>query len=148
MVKRKHHESYQLPESSLHPSWLRNVSNTREDPEPEWLAKDNLETNPIIIKPETVSHLAEQSQAPLLKTSLALSACVSPWTIHLQVLDKNPLSSPGKGSLFLQQSCCFLATHAGDQEGVIVGSSRQFQWTPMNHAFASWKGLSDPSPEI
>lgn len=34
--------------------------------------------------------------------SLALSACVSPPTIHFRVL-KSPLSGPGRGSPFLQQ---------------------------------------------
>ena len=29
--------------------------------------------------------------------SLALSAHVSPWTIHFQVLDKSPVSGPGRG---------------------------------------------------
>ena len=31
--------------------------------------------------------------------SLALSADVSPWTIHFWVLDKSPVSGPGRGSL-------------------------------------------------
>ena len=30
---------------------------------------------------------------------LALSAHVSPWTIHFQVLDNSPVSGPGRGSL-------------------------------------------------
>ena len=42
------------------PSWLSSVCATRKDPESERLAKDNLETNPITIKPETVSREAEQ----------------------------------------------------------------------------------------
>ena len=59
----------------------------------EGLAKDNPETNPITIKLETVSHMAEQfSWVPLPYCSpprhsfpiksLALSAYVSPQTIH------------------------------------------------------------------
>ena len=49
-----------------HPSWLGNGCTTRKDPESERLAKDNLETNPISIKPETTSHMAEQfSWVPL-----------------------------------------------------------------------------------
>ena len=48
------------------PSWLSKVWTTKKDSESEWLAKDNPETNPITIKPETVSHLAEQfSWVPL-----------------------------------------------------------------------------------
>ena len=34
------------------------------------------------------------------KKSLALSACASHWTIHFRVLDKSPLSGPGRGSPF------------------------------------------------
>ena len=79
----------------------------RKDSESEWLAKDNLETNPITIKPETASHLTEQfSWVPLpycfpprclfpIK-SLALSTHVSPWTIHFRVLDKSPVLGPGR----------------------------------------------------
>ena len=72
------------------------------------MAKDNPETNPITIKPETVSHVAEQFSwvplpycsppgCPFPIKSLALSAHVSPRTIHFQVLDKSPVSGPGRG---------------------------------------------------
>ena len=44
-----------------YPSWLSKVWTTKKDAESEWLAKDNPETNPITMKPEAVSHLAEQS---------------------------------------------------------------------------------------
>ena len=83
--------------------WVRpNMSQTRG------LARDNPKTNPITIKPETVSHVAEQvSWVPLLCyfpsghpfpiKPFVLSACVSTWTIHFQVLDKSPLSVPGRG---------------------------------------------------
>ena len=81
---------------------------TRKDSELEWLAKDHPETNPIIIKPETVSHGAEQFSwvplpycsslgCPFPIQSLALSAHVSPQTIHFQVLDKISVSEPGRG---------------------------------------------------
>ena len=70
------------------PSWLSNVYTTRKDSESEWLAKDNPETNPINIKPETVSHVAAQFswvplpycsplRCPFPIKSLALSARVS-----------------------------------------------------------------------
>ena len=66
---------------------------TRKDPESEQLAKDHPETNPITIKPETASHVAEQfSWLPLPSCSLpvhpfpvkslALSAGVSSRTVH------------------------------------------------------------------
>ena len=88
--------------SQWHPSWLSNVYATRKDRESELLAKDNPETNPITIKPETVSHAAEQfSWVPLPSCSppgrpfpiksLALLTHVSPQTIHLWVLDKSPV---------------------------------------------------------
>ena len=94
--------------SRWHPSWLSDLCATRKDSESERLAKDNLETNPINIKPETASHVAQQSSwAPLPSCSppgrpfpiksLALSARVSPRTIHFRVLDKSPLSAPGRG---------------------------------------------------
>ena len=92
-----------------HPSWLSNAcTTTQKDPESEGLAKDNLETNPITIKPETASHEAEQFSwvplpycsspgGPFPIKSLALSAHVSPWTIHFHVFDKSPLLGPKRG---------------------------------------------------
>ena len=72
------------------------------------MAKDNLETNPITIKPETASHAAElfswvplpccsPPRCPFPMKSLALSARVSPWTIHSRVLDESPVLGPGRG---------------------------------------------------
>ena len=54
--------SYHLPESFL----LASISAEQcvchqEGPWVKWLARENLETNPITIKPETSSHMAEQS---------------------------------------------------------------------------------------
>ena len=71
-------------------------------------ARGNLETNPITVKPETASRVAEQSSwvpspscsppgRPFPITSPALSARVSPRTFHFQVLDKSLLSGPGRG---------------------------------------------------
>ena len=70
----------------------------RQDDWPETTQK----ANPITIKPETASHVAEQlSWVPLPCCSLlersfpiksfALSVNASPRTIHFQVLDKSPL---------------------------------------------------------
>ena len=42
------------------PSWLSSA-HIRKDPESEWLARDNPETNPITITPKNASHVAEQS---------------------------------------------------------------------------------------
>ena len=99
--------------SLWHPSWLNKACTTRKDSESEWLAKDNLETNPITIKPETGSHVTKLFSwvplpycsppgCPFPVKSLAVSAHVSPWTIHFRVLDKSPGLGPGRGSPFLQ----------------------------------------------
>ena len=91
-----------------HSSWLSNVCATKMNPESEWLSKDKPETNPITIKPETWSHMAEQPSwvplpygsppgCPLPRKSLALSACVSPQTIHFWIFDKRHFSGPGNG---------------------------------------------------
>ena len=93
--------------SHWNPSWLSNACATRKDPESEWLARDNPETNLITIKPKTASHMAEHfswvplpccslPRCPFPIKSLDLLPCVSPWTVHFQVLDKSPLSGPGK----------------------------------------------------
>ena len=50
-----------------HPSWLNKACTT-------WLAKDNMETNPITIKPETGSQVAELFSWVPLPTALHLSA--------------------------------------------------------------------------
>ena len=94
-----------------HPSWLNKACTTRKDFVSEWLAKDNLETNPITIRPETGSHVAEQFWVPLpygslpghlfpLK-SLALSAHVSSDNSFPSVRQE-PTFGPWKGSPFLQ----------------------------------------------
>ena len=96
--------------SLWHPSWLNKACTTRKESESEWLAKDNLEANPITIK----AWDCEPGRAVLLGSltycsplgcpfpikSLALSAHVSPRTIHFWMLDKSPVSGPGKGSPF------------------------------------------------
>ena len=102
--------SYQTPRillTGIHLGWAVACA-TRKDPASDWLARDNPETNPITIKPETASQVAEQfpwvpllccslPRHPFPIKSLALSARVSPRTIHFQVLDKSPLSGPGRG---------------------------------------------------
>ena len=73
----------------------------------QWLAKDP-ETNLITIKPEPVSHASEPFPwaplpccslpgRPLLIKSPALSARVSPRTIHFWALDRSPLLGLGSG---------------------------------------------------
>ena len=101
--------SYHLPESFSLASFLaEQCVCTRKDSESEWLAKDNPETNPTTIKPETASHKAEKFSwvplpycsppgRPFPIKSLALSAHVSLQTIHFWALDKSPLLGPGRG---------------------------------------------------
>ena len=90
------------------PSWLNKTCTTRKGSESEGWAKDTPETNPITIKPETLSHGAELfSWVPLPSCSpprrpfpiklLAFSARVFPQTIHSRVLVKSPVSGPGRG---------------------------------------------------
>ena len=99
--------SYHLLESFSLEYILVEQCTTRKDPESEWLARDNLETNPITIKPETASHEAElfswipfpycsPPTRPFPIKSLALSARVSSQTLHSWVSDKSPLSGPGR----------------------------------------------------
>ena len=107
----RHHMSDRPPPrvllSGIHLGWTRHEppGRTRKS---EWLAQDNRETNPITIKPETASHVAELFSwvplpycsppgCPFPIKSLALPAHVSPQTIHFQVLDKSPVSGPGRG---------------------------------------------------
>ena len=95
-----------IPLTSIHLGWAMRAPPGKT--QLEWLAKDHMETNPITIKPETVSHAAEQFSwvplpycsppgCPFPIKSLALSAHVSPQIIHFQVLDKSPVSGPGRG---------------------------------------------------
>ena len=96
------HMSYQPPRILLAGIHLNNAQATGKDSESEWLARGNPQTSPINIKPETESHVAEQSSwVPLPCCSLpghpfpieflALSTCMSLWTNRFQVLDKSQL---------------------------------------------------------
>ena len=95
-----------IPLASIHHGWAMRAPPGKT--ELEWLAKDNPETNPITIQSETASHVAEQFSwvplpycsppgCPFPIKSLALSAHMSPRTIHFQVLDRSPVSGPGRG---------------------------------------------------
>ena len=100
--------------SLWHPSWLSNACATRKDSELELLAKDHLETNPITIKPETVSHASRGvllgSLTLLLSTrvpfpnkiSCFVSICVS-WDNSFPSVRQEPSFGPWKGPPFLQQ---------------------------------------------
>ena len=121
--ERGHASPYVLPTpriflAGIHLGWAmctppgRTLSQTMG--QARWLARDSPETNPTTIKPETASHVAEQfswvplpccppPRRPFPIKSLALSARVSPWTVHFRVLGKSPLSGrPWKESPFLQ----------------------------------------------
>ena len=99
--------------SLWHPSWLNKVWTTRKDSDSEWLAKDDLETNPMILKPETASHVAAvllgsltlllSAQGPLPnKISCFVSTCVS-LDNSFPSVRQEPSFGPWKGSPFLQQ---------------------------------------------
>ena len=123
--------SSHLPESfSLASILAEQGMHYQEYSEPEGLAKDNPEINPIIIKPKRARYVAElfswvplpywsPPRCPFPTKSLALSAHVSPWTIHFRVLDKSPVSGPGRGphscnklKVLVAQSCLtLLQTH-------------------------------------
>ena len=98
--------------SSIHLGWTRRAPPGRT-PELEWLAKDNLETNPITIKPETTSQAAEQfsgSLALLLSTRLPfpnknscfVSTCVFSDSSFPSVRQE-PSFGLWKGSSFVQE---------------------------------------------
>ena len=99
--------------SRWHPSWLSDACATRKDSESEWLAKDNLETNPINIKPKFQTmwqssppgfpYLLLAAWAPLPnKISCFVSTCVSLDNLSPCVRQELILG-PWKGSPFLQQ---------------------------------------------
>ena len=94
-----------IPLASIHLGWVMRAPPGKT--ELERLAKDHPETNPITIKPNIASHAAEQfswvplpycspPRCPFPIKSLALSAHVSPRTIHFRVLNKSPVSGPGR----------------------------------------------------
>ena len=113
----RHHLSDHFPESFSLASILAEQGvpcTIRKDSESEWLAKDNPETNPITIKPETASHEAEQfSWVPLLllstrapfpdKISCCVNTFVSSDNSFLNVRQE-PSFRPWKESPFLQQN--------------------------------------------
>ena len=112
--------------SLWYPSWLNKVCTTRKDSESGWLAKDNPETNPITIRSETASHVAElffwvslpyssSPSCPFPIKSLALSAYASPRTIHFRVLDKSAVSGPGRGP----PSCSNTTSNISNVETVV-----------------------------
>ena len=80
------------------------------DPESEGLARDNLETNPITIKPKTTSHAHGRavllvSLIPLLSTQVPLpnrASCFVSMRVSshnsFPTIRQGPLSSPGRGS--------------------------------------------------
>ena len=99
--------------SRIHLGWEmcappgRTLSQTKYGP--RWLSRDNLETNLIIITPETMSHTWQSSSpgfpypatlclsTPSNKASCFVSMRVSPWTIYFSVLEKSTLLGPGRG---------------------------------------------------
>ena len=104
--------SYVLQTSQNSPRWnpslLNDARATRKNSESERLARGNLETNPITVKPETASLVAEQFSCVLLTCcclprhpfpvkSLALSVCFFSHKSFLSIR-KEPTLGPWKGS--------------------------------------------------
>ena len=95
-----------------YPSWLRNKLGIRKGPESEWLARDNLETNTIAIKPEAASHAAElfswvplPCSSPLERLFPVVSCFVSTYVFSdssFLSVKEEPTLRPWKGSAFLQ----------------------------------------------
>ena len=123
-----------IPLASIHLGWAMSAPPGKT--ELEWLAKDHPETYPITIKPKTSSQAAEQYSwvplpfcpppgCPFPIKSLALSAHVSPRTIHFWVLDKSPASGPGRGP----PSCNSLVSPCPFQRGQTLPS-----WAHCCHA--------------
>ena len=104
------HMSYQPPRillSRIHLGWAMCAPPGRIPSQNDRLETTQKLTNSITIKSETASHMAEEfSWVPLTCCSpprhsfpikfLALSARVSPQTIHFWVLDKSTLSGSGR----------------------------------------------------
>ena len=99
--------------SLLDPARLSDACALRKDPNSEWLARDKPETNPMTIKPETVSHVAEKfslfplpscppPQQPFPIKSLAWTALLYLDNSFLSVRQE-PTLKPWKGSPFLHQ---------------------------------------------
>ena len=102
--------------SLWHPSWLNKMHTTRKDSESKRLPKDNAETNPITMNPETLNH-EPHGRAVLLgsltlllstrasfpnRVSCFVSTCVSSDNSFPSVRQE-PSSGPWKGPPFLQQ---------------------------------------------
>ena len=131
--------------SLWHPCWLNKACTTRKDSESEWLAKDNPETKPITIKPETASHVTELLSwvplpscsppgCPFPVKSLALSAHVSPRIIHFRGLDKSPVLGPGRGP----PSCYIVTAQTLSTFGIICYQKPGARF-PQNELFCGKK---------
>ena len=118
---------------------MSDVYATRKDPNSERLASNRPETNPMPIKPETASHVAEQlsqlpspshppPRQPFPIKSLALTAHISSDN-SFQVSDKSLLSGRGRGPPFLHQNhkpgenifqMCICAEGNGTHSSILV----------------------------
>ena len=140
--------SYHLPESFLLASILaEQCVCTRKDSELEWLAKDNPETNPTTIKPETWPQgrvllgpltLLLSTWAPLSnKISCFVSTRVSADNSFLSIRQE-PTLGPWKGSSFLQhfhEMQVYVRKHIKDAwMSNIAGPARRFQTRSMMHS--------------
>ena len=96
-----------------HPSWLKRCAPPGRTLESEWLAKNNLETNLILIKPKTARPLLLGSVTLLLYTRAPLPDKISCFAITCVFLNNSfpsvrqePTFGPWKVSPFLQYLYC------------------------------------------
>ena len=103
------HPLPRIPLANIHLGWVMRAPPVKTLNKNDW-PKTTRKLIPITLKPKTASHVAEQFSwvplpycsphgCPFLLKSLTLSAHVSPQTIHFRVLDKSPVSGPGRGFL-------------------------------------------------
>ncbi|XP_026969954.1 uncharacterized protein [Sagmatias obliquidens] len=160
LVRMSYQPTSQSP-SRWNPSRLSEACTTRKDPESERLARDSPETNPITVKPETVSHVessppgsphppARPPGRPCPVESLALPARVSPPTIQFRVLDEpspalEGVSLPAAVTLVrspyrkdLERSVCREVRMSPDKRG----KSRAASWSFQSHAGRRGEALS------
>ena len=84
---------------------------------------------PFAIHPGALSH---PPGCPFPIKSLALSAHVSPQTVHFRVLDKSTVLGPWKGSLFLQQMATLVGLFFAETDSLTTRSTQGPACLPMD----------------
>ena len=119
------------------------------------IGKGHPETNPITIKPDIAGHMAEQfswvplpycspPSCPFPIESLALSAHVSPRTIHFRVLDKSPVLGPGRGPPSCNRKKRVRQVCSGRQDAVVSRVAWDTWWGDVVRRGLGRHPLPDP----